>query len=116
MGEVEEIIRQRVEAAFWSPPSGPVDWTQDRIGQMKDQAQATVRAILSALDAAGYAVVRKEPDEASLHAAFVAMNATPSGTWKRMKAEKRTPKEIFVAKMIPRYRAMIAAQSGRKGE
>lgn len=56
------------------------------------------RAVLEAL---------RDPDDATLHAAFAAMNETPSGTWKRFKAENLMPKELFVAKMVPRWQAMI---------
>lgn len=48
-----------------------------------------------------------EPSEAMLHRAFVVMNETPSGTWKRMKAEGQTPRRLFDVKMAPRWRAMI---------
>lgn len=51
----------------------------------------------------------REPTEAMLKAAFVAMNATPSGTWKAMKAEGVTPRRLFDVKMAPRFRAMIDA-------
>jgi hypothetical protein len=57
----------------------------------------------------GWVLVPREPTEAMLKAAFVAMNETPSGTWKRMKAEGQTPRRMFDVKMAPRYRAMIAA-------
>jgi hypothetical protein len=56
-------------------------------------------------------VVPREPTEAMLKAAFVAMNRTPGGEWKRMKAEGKSPREIFDAKMRPRYAAMIASLS-----
>ena len=49
----------------------------------------------------------REPTEGMVEAAFVAMNETPSGTWKRMKAEKLSPRELFAAKMRPRWTAMI---------
>lgn len=39
----------------------------------------------------------------------IAMNDTPSGTWKRVKAEGQTPRRLSDVKMAPRYRAMIAA-------
>jgi len=57
----------------------------------------------------GWVLVPREPTEAMLKAAFGAMNETPSGTWKRMKAEGQTPRRLFDVKMAPRYRAMIAA-------
>lgn len=56
-----------------------------------------------------YVLVPREPTGAMLKAAFSAMNATPSGTWKRMKAEARHPIQIFNAKMRPRWSAMLAA-------
>ena len=56
-----------------------------------------------------YVLVPREPTGAMLKAAFAAMNATPSGTWKRMKAEARHPIQIFNAKMRPRWSAMLAA-------
>lgn len=57
----------------------------------------------------GWVLVPREPTEAMLKAAFVAMNDTPSGTWKRVKAEGQTPRRLSDVKMAPRYRAMIAA-------
>lgn len=54
-------------------------------------------------------LVPVEPTEAMLKAAFAAMNATLSGEWKRLKAENKTPREIFDAKMRPRWSAMLAA-------
>lgn len=54
-------------------------------------------------------LVPVEPTPKMLKAAFAAMNATPSGEWKRMKAENKTPREIFDAKMRPRWSAMLAA-------
>jgi hypothetical protein len=57
-----------------------------------------------------------EPTDAMLKAAFVAMNETPSGTWKRMKEEGVTPRRMFDVKMAPRYRAMIAAAPASAGE
>lgn len=56
-----------------------------------------------------WVLVPREPTEAMLKAAFVAMNDTPSGTWKRMKAEGVTPRRMSDVKMAPRYRAMIDA-------
>ncbi len=56
-----------------------------------------------------YVLVPREPTGAMLKAAFAAMNATPSGTWKRMKAEARHPIQIFNAKMRPRWSAMLSA-------
>ena len=56
-----------------------------------------------------YVLVPREPTGSMLKAAFAAMNATPSGTWKRMKAEARHPIQIFNAKMRPRWSAMIGA-------
>lgn len=52
--------------------------------------------------------VRDMPPVA-MKAAWVAMNETPSGTWKRMKAEKLAPKELFAAKMGPRWSAALDA-------
>lgn len=49
----------------------------------------------------------REPSEGTLRAAFVAMNETPGGTWKRMKAENATPRRLFDVKMVPRWQAMI---------
>lgn len=49
----------------------------------------------------------REPDEGMLHAGFVAMNETPGGQWKRMKAEGVTPRRMFDVKMVPRWQAMI---------
>jgi len=49
----------------------------------------------------------REPSAKMLHAGFVSMNQTPSGEWKRLKAAKLSPKELFVAKMTPRFTAMI---------
>ena len=54
-------------------------------------------------------LVPVEPTPKMLKAAFAAMNATPSGEWKRMKAESKTPRELFDAKMRPRWVAMLAA-------
>lgn len=51
----------------------------------------------------------REPSEAMLRGAFVAMNETPGGTWKTMKAEGATPRRLFDVKMAPRWRAMIDA-------
>lgn len=61
-------------------------------------ARPVVRAILQAM---------REPSEGMLHAAFVEMNATPSGTWKALKAANVSPERLFVAKMRPRWQAMI---------
>lgn len=81
-------------------------------------AERAVDAILSLLQsrqangagsAEGWKLVPVEPTEAMLKAAFVAMNETPSGTWKRMKEEGVTPRRLFDVKMAPRYRAMLAA-------
>lgn len=60
------------------------------------QAQAAVEAM-------------REPTEAMLRGGFVAMNETPGGTWKAMKAEGATPRRLFDVKMAPRWRAMIDA-------
>lgn len=50
----------------------------------------------------------REPSDRAIHSAFVAMNNTPSGTWKAMKATGGLPPAaIFKAKMIPRWQAMI---------
>lgn len=64
---------------------------------------ANARACLQAL---------MDVDDKTLHAAFVAMNETPGGTRKEMKAQGKTPKELFVAKMIPRWQAMIRSLLG----
>lgn len=72
-------------------------------GMTKSEAVEYARAALSAT---------REPTESMLDAAFVAMNKTPSGTWKRMKAEGQTPRRIFDVKMAPRWRAMIAHITG----
>lgn len=74
-------------------------------GIKQEHFRKMARAVLEAV---------REPSEEMLHAAFVAMNDTPSGTWKRMKAEKRKPEEIFRAKMLPRYRAMLDALLGKE--
>lgn len=74
-----------------------VEW-ESLSPHFKAEQIAATRAALEAL---------RDPDGATFHAAFVAMNETPSGTWKRLKAENLTPKELFVAKMVPRWRAMI---------
>ena len=51
----------------------------------------------------------REPTADMIHAAFVEMNRTPSGEWKRMKVDGLSPKDQFVAKMRPRWIAMIDA-------
>ncbi len=64
--------------------------------QWRDMARAAIEAM-------------REPTETMLHDAFVAMNETPSGTWKAMKAAGTSPRCMFDVKMAPRYRAMITA-------
>lgn len=55
-----------------------------------------------------------EPTEGMLKRSFAAMNETPSGEWKRLKAAGLTERQLFDAKMRPRYTAMIrAAKEGR---
>ena len=49
------------------------------------------------------------PDDRMLRAAFVEMNRTPGRTWKQMKSEAKTEREIFDAKTRPRHTAMIDA-------
>lgn len=94
-------------------------------GKFRAEALAKADAILSLLQARqangagsaeGWKLVPVEPTDAMLKAAFVAMNETPSGTWKRMKEEGVTPRRLFDVKMVPRYRAMIAATPASAGE
>ena len=49
----------------------------------------------------------RDPSPAMLKAAWSAMNATPSGEWKRLKASGASSRELFDAKMIPRWQAMV---------
>lgn len=53
--------------------------------------------------------VPREPTPAMLKAAWTTMNQTPGGEWKRLKAAGLPPRELFDAKMIPRWRAMVDA-------
>ena len=57
----------------------------------------------------GWRLVPEKPTDKMLKAAFVAMNQTPAGEWKAMKAANLSPRAISDAKMAPRYRAMISA-------
>ncbi len=60
-------------------------------------------------------LVPVEPTEEMLRAAFAAMNATPRGTWKAMKAAGESPRRMFDVKMAPRYRAMLASAPQQSG-
>ena len=57
----------------------------------------------------GWVMVPREATDKMLRAVFVAMNQTPAGEWKAMKAANLSPRAISDAKMAPRYRAMIAS-------
>lgn len=72
----------------------------ERGAVVPDRYESVARAVLMAV---------REPDDRMLKAAFVEMNRTPGGTWKRMKAENATPREMFDAKERPRFTAMIDA-------
>lgn len=54
------------------------------------------------------------PTEGMLKQSFAAMNDTPSREWERLKAAGLTKRQMFDAKMRPRYTAMIkAAKEGK---
>lgn len=93
----------KADAEFPTPDVVEEIWQEGRDGFIQ-----SARAVLFAV---------REPDGKMLKAGFAAMNATPSGTWKRMKAEARHPIQIFNAKMRPRWSAMIdAILADGKGE
>lgn len=85
----DELIHHPAQKSWEAP-------TRRRWEQWEEAARTVIEAM-------------GEPTEAMLRAAFVAMNETPGGQWKQMKAEGVTPRRLFDVKMAPRYRAMIAA-------
>lgn len=104
-----EAVARAIYAEFikidqYDPPQ-PWDENDAEFEFVRDAAFQIAKAVLLAL---------QEPTEGMLHAAFVAMNETPSGTWKRMKAEGQTPRRLFDVKMAPRWRAMIGYVLGER--
>lgn len=91
----EAVLAEYLAVATEAMSGGAVGFSHDL-----ETSERIARAAILAL---------REPTEAMLRAAFVAMNETPGGTWKQMKAEGVTPRRLFDIKMAPRFRAMIDA-------
>ena len=47
LGGVGEEIARIIESALWSPASGPVDWTDEKLAATKEQAAHLADAILA---------------------------------------------------------------------
>jgi len=47
--EAEEALKRLLEQAMWSPASGPVMWTDEKIAAAKEQAAYLARSILTLL-------------------------------------------------------------------
>jgi hypothetical protein len=100
---VRKRVELEIEADGFAVPTNP-EFYADLVVDEADRAEA--RAAIEAM---------REPTEEMLKAAFVAMNETPSGTWKAMKAEGVTPRRLFDVKQAPRWRAMIDAALNTPG-
>jgi hypothetical protein len=104
MSEIEEVMARGMEGwAFGTLEREPDPYRDDRAAReiaidRIQEAKLKSRDILAALDAAGYAVVRKEPTEKMLEAALAALSDVTieepkAAAWGALRA----------------YRAMLAA-------
>ncbi len=103
MGEREMDMVERVARAICCPHGCDGDTGSGKPCDIAREDRMSMQQARAAIEA------MREPTEAMLHAGFVAMNQTPSGRWKAMKAEGVTPRRLFDVKMAPRYRAMLYA-------
>lgn len=72
---------------------------RERAAEICEQARLNAELAIAALNAAGYAIVKREPDEAMIDAAIAAAPVNNC--------------EITRIVMIRAYRAMISAQEGK---
>lgn len=96
---MSEMI-ERVAIAIRVARMGPEREWHTINEELREEYRRYARAAIEAM---------REPSSSMLKAAFVAMNETPGGEWRRMKAENLSPREIFDAKMVPRWQAAIDA-------
>lgn len=99
MGEMINRVAKAVLAEYYAIATEAMAGGSVGISHTDITSRRIARAAIKAMS---------EPTEAMLKAAFVAMNETSSGAWKRMKSEGVTPRRLFDVKMAPRYRAMMA--------
>jgi hypothetical protein len=114
MMDVDRLVEDVARAIYKSLGHEDTDpWAEavarrDRLG-LSEALTLNQTACVHAARSAILATLRgvREADGGMMRRAFAAMNDTPSGTWKRLKAEKLPERELFAAKMHPRYTAMI---------
>jgi hypothetical protein len=104
---LRDKIADIVQEAMWSPASGSVVWTPEKIAKAQEQSGYVADAVLKAIADSGCVIVPKEPDEIQRKAL--------DDYARLVEGDDAHARDQFAVLVLRGYRAMIAASQEARG-